>query len=99
MGQKLGQHFLRSRHVLQQVARAVPVPAGGVIVEVGPGKGALTSQLLEQGTVVAVERDGTLVTNLRDRFLTPLLKVHCSLNMVMSEMAGGHTRSETDRML
>ena len=66
---KLGQYFLRSRSVLQKVVTALPVSSDVVVLEVGPGKGALTACILERySSVVAVEKDSVLVGALHERF-------------------------------
>lgn len=69
MGRKLGQYFLRSRSVLEVVAGALDVSRETLIVEVGPGKGALTEYILKRyDSVVAVEKDALLVVSLKERF-------------------------------
>lgn len=65
----LGQHFLRDSGVLHDIARAVRVPPGGVVVEIGAGTGQLTEALLDAGhDVVALEIEDRLVGFLRQRF-------------------------------
>jgi len=67
--QKLGQHFLIRGSVLERIAAAVcPVPTD-IVVEIGPGRGALTEKLLERAAhVVAIELDSYLVEHLRQKF-------------------------------
>jgi 16S rRNA (adenine1518-N6/adenine1519-N6)-dimethyltransferase len=65
----LGQHFLRDSGVLADIAGAVRVPEGGLVVEIGAGTGQLTAALLERGhDVVALEVEDRLVDHLRRRF-------------------------------
>jgi 16S rRNA (adenine1518-N6/adenine1519-N6)-dimethyltransferase len=65
----LGQHFLHNKFYLQKIADATRIGAGTTVLEVGPGDGALTSVLLEQGArVVAVEKDARLIPLLREKF-------------------------------
>lgn len=65
----LGQHFLRDGAVLREIAAAVRVPTGGLVVEIGPGPGPLTGALLDRGLdVVAVEIEGRMVRFLEGRF-------------------------------
>jgi 16S rRNA (adenine1518-N6/adenine1519-N6)-dimethyltransferase len=65
----LGQNFLKSKSALTKMISAGSVTDTDTIVEIGPGKGALTRVLLDTGaTVVAVEKDETLVTYLHDVF-------------------------------
>ena len=69
MGRKLGQYFLRSHEVLRAVVGALDVSRDMLVVEVGPGKGALTEHILERyDFVVAVERDPALVAVLERQF-------------------------------
>lgn len=58
----LGQNFLTDLSLTRRIARAAHQPLG-LVVEVGPGVGALTRGLLLEGAekVVAVERDATLL--------------------------------------
>lgn len=65
----LGQNFLKSKSALAAMITAGSVTDTDTILEIGPGKGALTKALLEAGaTVVAVEKDETLVTYLNELF-------------------------------
>jgi len=75
VGQRLGQHFLHRRVYLEKIAAAA-CPARTVI-EIGPGKGALTEHLLDGAErVIAVEVDPELVTFLILKFAgNPKLRV------------------------
>ncbi len=64
----LGQHFLVNRSVLGKIVRVIAPEAADVIVEIGPGKGALTFLLAEQaGRVIAVEKDPAFIPILREK--------------------------------
>lgn len=68
MGRRFGQHFLHRQSILASIAEACgdPVP---LVVEIGPGRGALTSHLLARAErVVAIEVDPVLVEYLRAKF-------------------------------
>jgi len=68
----LGQHFLASGRILNRIAAAAELTPEDVVVEVGPGAGALTGRLLEQaGRVVAVEVDPHLAYTLPARLGNP----------------------------
>ncbi|MBV9506684.1 MAG: ribosomal RNA small subunit methyltransferase A [Acidobacteriia bacterium] len=67
--QKLGQHFLIRGSILERIARAACIDSPGIIIEIGPGRGALTEKLLERaGRVIAVELDPFLVEHLSRKF-------------------------------
>ena len=65
----LGQHFLWDSGLLADIARAVRVPEGGFVLEIGAGTGQLTAALLDRGHEVwAVEIEDRLIPHLRLRF-------------------------------
>lgn len=65
----LGQHFLTDPRLLGRIAAASTAGTREVVLEIGPGKGALTAALLDRGcTVVAIERDPRLVITLQQKF-------------------------------
>ncbi len=65
----LGQHFLNGRQYIQAVANAADLVQDDTIIEVGPGKGVLTKELLLRGvTVVAIEKDSRLIPFLLEKF-------------------------------
>ena len=67
--QRLGQHFLASRSVLERIAAAACAPDQPLVIEIGPGQGALTEHLLARARrVVAIEIDSGLVAYLRRKF-------------------------------
>lgn len=65
----LGQHWLRDRVVLSYIADCADLNKNDTVLEIGPGLGTLTSELLRQaGKVVAVEYDGELARKLPGQF-------------------------------
>jgi 16S rRNA (adenine1518-N6/adenine1519-N6)-dimethyltransferase len=65
----LGQHFLYERGIVQRMVRQAGVGPDDTVLEVGPGLGILTSELLlRAGHVVAIERDRQLVAYLEEMF-------------------------------
>ena len=65
----LGQHFLRDPAVARRIVDLVKPTARDVVVEIGPGEGALTAMLAaEAGRVLALEVDAGLAARLRARF-------------------------------
>jgi len=64
--QPLGQNFLASERWAKMLVDALPIPADAPVLEIGPGKGALTRLLLEHGhPVTAIEKDADLAPHLR----------------------------------
>lgn len=69
MGRRLGQHFLVRKAILERIADAACLRPTDVVVEIGPGKGALTGELLARaGRVIAIEIDPVLAQYLRAKF-------------------------------
>jgi len=68
--QRLGQHFLVKGSILDRIAAAVcPQQQEPLVVEIGPGKGALTERLLARADrVVAIELDQSLAERLKTKF-------------------------------
>jgi 16S rRNA (adenine1518-N6/adenine1519-N6)-dimethyltransferase len=67
--QRLGQHFLNKASILDRIARAACPDPEPLVIEIGPGRGALTERLLERSErVIAVEIDSGLVELLREKF-------------------------------
>jgi 16S rRNA (adenine1518-N6/adenine1519-N6)-dimethyltransferase len=67
--QKLGQHFLIRGAILERIARAACPVREPLVVEIGPGRGALTRYLLTLADrVVAVEIDTYLVQKLAQTY-------------------------------
>ncbi len=66
---RLGQHFLTDPRLLGRIADALGATRADTVIEIGPGRGALTAQLLERaGRVIAIELDRELVPLLRARW-------------------------------
>jgi 16S rRNA (adenine1518-N6/adenine1519-N6)-dimethyltransferase len=64
---RFGQHFLHDHTVLENIVAAISPSADDRLVEIGPGRGALTRMLLEagNGSLDALEIDRDLVALLR----------------------------------
>ena len=76
----LGQHFLIDQSVILDAVAAADVRAGDRILEIGPGTGNLTVELLKAGaTIDAVEKDRSLADKLQEQFRDEgALTVHCA---------------------
>lgn len=65
----LGQHWLRDRGALEHIADMAGLEPNDTVLEIGPGLGTLTSELLRRaGRVVAVEFDPDLARKLPGQF-------------------------------
>lgn len=65
----LGQNFLVDQNYIKKIVDAVDPCADDTIVEIGPGRGAITEQLVESGAnVLAIELDREFVSLLHERF-------------------------------
>lgn len=65
----LGQNFLTSGKAVYEIVTAGEIVKGESILEIGPGKGALTEELLKAGAkLTVIEKDGELIPYLEDKF-------------------------------
>ncbi len=65
----LGQNFLKSGKALRDIILAAKISGEDTVVEIGPGKGALTEKVLESaGKVIAIEKDEELIPVLEEKF-------------------------------
>ncbi|KKW30049.1 MAG: Ribosomal RNA small subunit methyltransferase A, partial [Candidatus Kaiserbacteria bacterium GW2011_GWC2_52_8b] len=72
-GARLGQHFLTARWAAMKLAGTAVTSRGEIVLEIGPGKGALTKELLTfSDHVIAIEKDGILIEKLRETFKNEL---------------------------
>jgi 16S rRNA (adenine1518-N6/adenine1519-N6)-dimethyltransferase len=69
MGRRFGQHFLAKKSILDRIAAAACGDSCPLVIEIGPGRGALTESLLARSEkVIAIEVDPVLVHYLRQKF-------------------------------
>lgn len=69
MGRRLGQHFLTDRSYLRRIAAAACPGREPLVIEIGPGRGALTRELVPlAGRLIAVEVDAELARGLRSAY-------------------------------
>ena len=74
---RFGQHFLTDVGLAQRIVDACALEPGDRVLEIGPGRGALTGMLLERvDQLVAIELDRELAAALRCRW--PSLEVMCA---------------------
>ena len=76
----LGQHFLLDQAILDQTIAAAELSPNDVVVEIGPGIGILTREILKTGAAVtAVEFDERLL---------PLLRAFCGFSPKLTALQG-----------
>jgi 16S rRNA (adenine1518-N6/adenine1519-N6)-dimethyltransferase len=62
----LGQHFLTDENILRRIVDALDPQATDLVLEIGPGKGSLTRELMRRGPrVIGIEKDSWLAAELR----------------------------------
>lgn len=66
---KLGQNFLVDEEVISEIIEGSSIDESSLVIEIGPGMGALTEHLIERaGRLVAIELDDRLIPVLRVKF-------------------------------
>ena len=71
MRSKLGQNFLINKKALEVIAQSLEVNDGETIIEIGPGHGELTEEILTKNkkiNLIAIEKDVKLAGFLRQKF-------------------------------
>jgi 16S rRNA (adenine1518-N6/adenine1519-N6)-dimethyltransferase len=93
---RFGQNFLRDDHVIDNILAAIAPRPGQQIVEIGPGEGALTRDIVNSGAqLTAVEIDKDLIPHLLLHFgLAPNFKLvqADALDFDFSELASAGQR-------
>jgi 16S rRNA (adenine1518-N6/adenine1519-N6)-dimethyltransferase len=92
---RFGQHFLVDPAAIRRIVAALGPAHGPPVVEIGPGRGALTGPLLEAfGRLAAIEIDRDLAAQLRARFPATSLTVLQAdvLEVPLDELAGEPVR-------
>lgn len=73
---RFGQHFLTDKNIIKKIVAAAGVKEGDRVLEIGPGTGVLTQELLSAGAdVVAIEVDEDLIAFLKEKFLDKRLTI------------------------
>ena len=89
----LGQHFLTDRRILGRIADALQLQGHETVLEIGPGRGALTDILAARAKrLIAIEYDRALATMLRERYArhgNVLIAEADVLEVSLGELAAG----------
>jgi len=66
----LGQHFLKDRNIIRKIVDFIDIKRDDIVIEIGPGGGALTKELIERKPekLVCVEIDDEMIDYLKDTF-------------------------------
>ncbi|WP_078058039.1 16S rRNA (adenine(1518)-N(6)/adenine(1519)-N(6))-dimethyltransferase RsmA [Desulfurobacterium indicum] len=66
----LGQHFLKNKNIIRKIVNAAGIDSSDTVVEIGPGGGALTEEILKRNPkiLVCVEIDPEMVEFLKEKF-------------------------------
>lgn len=91
----LGQHFLTAPGIVREMVTASQTAPADTVIEIGPGKGVLTRELLSFGaSVIALEKDDRLIPVLHKTFQKEIAEqkltlVHAdALSADISKLAG-----------
>jgi 16S rRNA (adenine1518-N6/adenine1519-N6)-dimethyltransferase len=76
---KLGQNFLHDQNLARWIVGQAQITAGDFVLEIGPGLGALTGEILRRGArLLALEKDARLANFLREKFRDSQFELrHC----------------------
>jgi len=76
----LGQHFLKDQTAIQKIITALDLVKRDLIIEIGSGKGALTTPLLRASEnagahLIAIEKDKRLVALLKNKYRSKSIEI------------------------
>ena len=65
----LGQNFLKDQNIIKKIINLKNIK-GKNIVEIGPGKGAITDKILNEkpDSLILIEKDNNLLNNLKEKY-------------------------------
>ena len=65
----LGQNFLINEEIVEQIIESAEITQEDLVIEIGPGLGTLTKELLQKaGKVICIELDKKMIKILNERF-------------------------------
>jgi 16S rRNA (adenine1518-N6/adenine1519-N6)-dimethyltransferase len=107
---RFGQHFMIDGNLVRLVADAGQIQPGDLTIEIGPGTGTLTEELLARGAdVLAVEIDSDLADLLQRRFAAPaqfrlirgdaLAAKHALNAELLAQIVAAKSRNRTVRLV
>ena len=64
----LGQNFLIDSNISKRIVDSAEISEGEKVLEIGPGRGALTELLSSKGNLIAIEKDKWLAVVLKQKF-------------------------------
>lgn len=66
---QFGQNFLISQHYIDKIISAIDVKVGGTLVEIGPGRGALSKKLIDKNfNFIMIDADKDMVEYIKNEF-------------------------------
>src|SRR3989442_8653536 len=90
MGARHAQHFLRNRGAIETILSGFDPQEDDLVVEIGPGRGALTLPLAERlRSFIAVEIDPALARRLSETLHIPLMQAGEERPRAASGKTGG----------
>lgn len=90
----LGQNFLRDENILRKIVESMKLVTGDVVVEIGPGQGALTKHLVEQPVeLIGIEIDKRAIELLQQSVAGTMTLLHANiLDVHLQELSKGRQK-------
>ena len=85
---KFGQNFLQDNNIIKKIANVCNTNKEDLIIEIGPGQGALTKELVEKSKVLAYEIDTDLKEDLTNKF------VDKNINIIFDDFLNRNVRED-----
>ena len=89
MSKRLGQYFLKNKKKIRKIVDALELQNGDTVVEIGPGKGALTRELGNRNKelrIIGIEKDSGLAENLEEKLIPEFEKWGSKLEIIKGDI-------------
>lgn len=97
---RFGQNFLVDHGVVRRIIEAFDPKPDQIVLEIGPGRGALTTELINKaGRVIAIEYDRDLATELRHQFAEASQFTLIQADALTTDFCGAIKPAETARVI
>lgn len=89
----LGQNFLNNEKIINNIVSSCDFDKDTIILEIGPGEGALTLELVKKAPYVIIYE----IDNRLEKILRHKLKDHNNFNLIMEDFLQSDVKKEVER--
>ncbi len=105
MGERLGQYFLKNKSAIPKIIASLELAPDDTIIEIGPGEGALTFELVRECSeldvgceILAIEKDPALANKLKNLKIDKLEIIEGDALKILPEILTSNTEPRTSNL-